>query len=155
MPSERAFDSPGPREADAPLTVGTKTRLAAVVVLDCLCVSLGLRLLKLAPLVKRLRRPPLVRIPPLSPRRLGRIVDRLLRLGSRRPRCLVLSLVLFRLLLRQGTSSDLVIGLTPGASSYEAHAWVEVDGRDVGPPPGRLGHEPLARYGGGEPAPGS
>ncbi len=142
-------NGPGGRsEGGAPLTVATKARLAAVVVVDFLGVSLGLRLLKLAPLVKRLRRPPLVRIPPLSPRRLGRIVDRVLRLGPYRPRCLVLSLVLFRLLRRQGTPAELVIGLPREAESHEAHAWVEVDAEDVGPPPGRMGHEGLARYGG-------
>lgn len=135
------------REDGARLGVPAKVRLAAVVVLDFLAVSLGLRLTELAPLVKRLRRPPLARIPPLSPRRLGRIVTRVLRLGPYRPRCLVLSLVLFRLLRRQGTEAELVIGLAPEARSHEAHAWVEVDAEEVGPPPGRMGHEAMARYG--------
>jgi hypothetical protein len=54
---------------------------------------------------------------------------------------------LFRLLREQGDPAELVIGLPDAAADHEAHAWVEVDGRDVGPPPGRGQHEPLARFG--------
>lgn len=130
------------------LNLVDKLRLAALVWYDFLAVTLGLRRQGLAPLVKRLRTSPRLRIRPLRPRRLGAIVDRVLGLGPFRPRCLVLSLVLFRLLQRQGTPSELVIGLAPEATSHEAHAWVEVEGEDVGPPPGRMGHGELARYGG-------
>jgi hypothetical protein len=54
-------------------------------------------------------------------------------------------LVLFRLLREQGEQAELVIGLLPNAPNQRAHAWVELDGRDVGPPPGRFGHEEMAR----------
>ena len=37
------------------------------------------------------------------------------------------------------------IGLLPSAPNQRAHAWVELDGRDVGPPPGQFGHEEMAR----------
>ena len=79
-------------------------------------------------------------------RRLSRAVDRSLRIGSRRPTCLVNSLVLFRLLREQGDHAELVIGLPESPTSKDAHAWVELDGREVGPPPGRAGHSQLARF---------
>lgn len=143
----------GERQDGARLSLPSKARLAAIVVLDFVVVSLGLRLTELASLVKRLRRPPKIGIRRLDPMRLGRIVDRVLRLGPLRPRCLPLSLVFFRLLRRQGTHAELVIGLGPEARGHEAHAWVEVAGEVVGPPPGRLGHEALVRYGSDGPSP--
>jgi hypothetical protein len=79
--------------------------------------------------------------------RLGRAVDRLLRLGARRPRCLIGALVLQRLVRRRGGDATLVIGVRPSGTSAAAHAWVELAGRDVGPPPGRGDHETLARFG--------
>jgi Transglutaminase-like superfamily len=85
----------------------------------------------------------------LSPLLLSRAVHRALHLGSRRPTCLVASLVLFRLLREQGDRAELVIGLPSVAKSKDAHAWVEVDSIDVGPPPGRGSHRPMARFGGG------
>ena len=85
-----------------------------------------------------MRRPPL---------RLANAVDRTLRLGRRRPTCLVSSLVLFRLLRAQGDAAELVIGLPASPRDKDAHAWVELEGTDVGPPPGRNGHVELARYG--------
>ena len=81
-----------------------------------------------------------------DPERLSRAVDRSLRLGCRRPACIVSSLVLFRLLCQQGDPAELVIGLPEQALGKEAHAWVELRGRDVGPPPGGPRHTPLARY---------
>lgn len=41
----------------------------------------------------------------------------------------------------------LVIGLPEEPVDERAHAWVELEGRDVGPPPGRGNHVELARYG--------
>lgn len=90
----------------------------------------------------------------LEPRRLGRIVYRVLRLGPIRARCLYSSLVFYRLLREQGAEPELVIGLPAQATSPDAHAWVELDGAVVGPPPGRLGHKRLARYGAAGPRPG-
>jgi hypothetical protein len=53
---------------------------------------------------------------------------------------------LFRLLHEQGDEAELVIGLPAAAATKDAHAWVEINGVDVGPPPGRGSHEVLARY---------
>lgn len=77
---------------------------------------------------------------------LGRGVARLLTIGPVRARCIVTALVAFRLLREQGDEPELVIGLEPNPRSGDAHAWLEIDGRDVGPPPGRAAHEELARY---------
>lgn len=83
---------------------------------------------------------------PVAPRRLGRIVARSLSAGPWRARCLFTSIVLFRLLRAQGDDPHLVIGLPLEPRDKDAHAWVELDGHDVGPPPGRGRHEELARY---------
>jgi hypothetical protein len=82
----------------------------------------------------------------LSPDRLSRAVDRALAFRGRRPTCLVSALVLYRLLRRQGDPAQLVIGLPGSPTDHAAHAWVELRGRDVGPPPGRNGHVELARF---------
>jgi hypothetical protein len=77
---------------------------------------------------------------------LSRAVDRCLIWGPVRTRCLIRAMVLYRLLRRQGAPAQVVIGLQPAAATPDAHAWVEIDGRDVGPSPGRSGHDELARY---------
>ena len=82
-----------------------------------------------------------------SPARLSRAVDRTLRLGRRRPSCLASSLVLYSLLREQGDHAQLAIGLRERPTDKTAHAWVELDGVDVGPPPGSHGHVALARFG--------
>jgi len=82
-----------------------------------------------------------------APADLSAAVDRRLTFRDRRPTCLVSALVLFRLLRRRGQDAELVIGLGEHAPTQEAHAWVELDGRDVGPAPGRNGHVQLARFG--------
>jgi hypothetical protein len=84
---------------------------------------------------------------PIPPRQLAWAIDRTLRIGSRRPRCIFNALVMYRLLREQGDDAVLVIGLPREAITKDAHAWVELDGTDVGPPPGRAGHEPMARFG--------
>lgn len=83
---------------------------------------------------------------PIPARQLAWAVDRTLRIGSHRPRCIFNALVLYRLLREQGDPAVLVVGLRPDAITKDAHAWVELDGADVGPPPGRAGHEPMARF---------
>jgi Transglutaminase-like superfamily len=88
-------------------------------------------------------RPPRYKI---APRRLGSIVSRVLRFGPWRARCLWTALVLYGLLRDQGDEAELVIGLPLEPNDFDAHAWVEIDGKDVGPPPGRARHEELARY---------
>lgn len=86
---------------------------------------------------------------PVEPRRLGRIVDRALPFRVSRATCLAQSLILYRLLRTQGLWPQLVIGLPHQSTTHEAHAWIELDGDDVGPPPGGRSYVPLARYGGG------
>jgi hypothetical protein len=82
----------------------------------------------------------------LPPTLLSRAVSRGLRVGRWQPRCLIRSLVLYRLLRAQGDPADLVIGLAEQPHSHDAHAWVELGGRDFGPLPGRGRHVELARY---------
>lgn len=82
----------------------------------------------------------------VEPRRLSRIVHGTLHVGPVRPRCLINALVLFRLLRAQGDPAELVIGLPSEPRDKEAHAWVELDQVDVGPPPGKGAHEELARF---------
>jgi hypothetical protein len=80
-------------------------------------------------------------------RRLGKVVGRVLWTGPLKPRCLFSALVLYRLLRAQGDQAEFVIGLPEETKTKDAHAWVEIDGLDVGPPPGRSGHVELTRYG--------
>jgi hypothetical protein len=81
-----------------------------------------------------------------QPATLSRVSHRALHLGRFAPRCLFRALVLFHLVRAQGDRPSLVIGLPEAAAGRDAHAWVEVVGRDVGPPPGRAGHLALVRY---------
>lgn len=81
-----------------------------------------------------------------EPSHLGRSVVRALSLGRLQPRCLTLALVHMTLLNDNGVSCQLVIGLPDQARSPRAHAWIEFDGVDIGPPPGRHGHEEMVRY---------
>lgn len=121
--------------------------LAARIWGDSLRVWRGLRRRRVPEVVERLDREGRVQRP-VDPRRLGRLVHRAMNLGPFQPRCLTMSLVLFRELRRQGTAAELVIGLPLEPTEHAAHAWIEVDGQVVGPPPGRLGHAEMARYGG-------
>jgi hypothetical protein len=83
----------------------------------------------------------------LAPDRLGRAVQRALTVGRHQPRCLVASLVLYDILRGANQRPELVIGLPEAPHTKDAHAWIEIDGVDVGPPPGRGRHRELARYG--------
>ena len=128
-----------------------KLGLAALTWLEFGLVAARVRRSSLPDLVRRLEMTPhRVAVPPIDPHRLGRFIFRILNRGPLHPRCLTLSLVMFRMLVRQGAQAQLVIGLPPSPSSHEAHAWIEVAGKEVGPPPGRMGHEEMARYGGQE-----
>jgi transglutaminase-like putative cysteine protease len=82
----------------------------------------------------------------LGPRRLGQIIARVLRIGPWRARCLFLALVHYQFLRERGEPAELVIGMPEHPKDEDAHAWVELRGVDVGPPPGSTGHEPLARF---------
>jgi len=124
-----------------------KVSLALRIWLTFVLVQMGLRRRPLPELVTALGRPRRTRFSGVPPARLGIIVARALRIGRRRARCLTGSLVLYRLLRHQGLPAQLVIGLPESPTDRQAHAWVEVTGVDVGPPPGRSGHVELARYG--------
>jgi hypothetical protein len=131
--------------SEPPLSVAAKAGLALRVWSLYPRVLVGLRREELPAYVGRLGATG-GRRAPHSPERLSRAVDRSLRVGSRQPRCLVSALVLYRLLREQGDAAELVIGLPQTPADKEAHAWVELDGADVGPPPGRGAHEELARF---------
>jgi hypothetical protein len=131
------------------LAVGIRLRLVLVTWREDLRVAATFRRWPLPDLVRRLETAPhRVLLPAIEPRRLGKLVHRILNVGPFHPRCLTMSLVLYRLLARQGTEARLVVGLPPQPTGHAAHAWVEVEGSEVGPPPGRSGHEELARFGG-------
>lgn len=125
----------------------SKVALALRVWASFVVVHVGLRRHSLPDLVGRLGQPRRRRCSGVSPHSLGRIVFRLLRLGRRHARCLVSALVLYRLLRLDGQPAQLVIGLAEVPVDKDAHAWVEIGATDVGPPPGRAGHEELVRYG--------
>lgn len=121
--------------------------------------ALGLRVLRrFVSVRKRIRREPLPALaaslgdlpradrPHESPARLSRAVDRTLRFGPDRPTCLIRALVLYSLLREQGDPAVLAIGLPESARDPTAHAWVELDGDDLGPRPGRGEHVALARF---------
>jgi hypothetical protein len=129
------------------LSPAARARLAVRIWHRYTAVRLRVRRKPLPELVQALRRPGRTGTQHYEPARLSHAVDRALRLGRRRPTCLVNSLVLFRLLREQGDAAELVIGLPPESGDQTAHAWVEIDGDDIGPPPGRGRHAPLARFG--------
>lgn len=131
--------------SEAPLPLRAKAVLALRIWALYPRVLVGLRREQLPVFVERLGASDRRRAR-LSPDRLARAVDRSLRLGDRRPRCLVNALVLYRLLREQGDDAELVIGLPQTPADKDAHAWVELAGTDVGPPPGRASHEELARF---------
>ena len=129
-----------------PLPPHTKLRLALRVWQTYLRVRRGLRRSDLPTAVARLGATQRASERRYPPARLSRAVDRALALLPGDPTCLVRSLVLFRLLREQGDEAEVVIGLPERPTNQEAHAWVELDGHDVGPPPGRSGHSQLVRY---------
>jgi hypothetical protein len=110
-------------------------------------VRLQLRRRPLPELVATLGTPGRVGGGGLSPERLGRAVQRALTIRGNPPRCLIASLVLYDLLRGEDERTEIVIGLPSTPTTKDAHAWVEIDGVDVGPPPGRGSHLELARYG--------
>jgi Transglutaminase-like superfamily len=65
--------------------------------------------------------------------RLGRAVTLTTKLLPTDSRCLIQSLVLTRMLTRRSIDNKVVIGVQPGAA-FEAHAWVEYEGKPVLPP---------------------
>ena len=128
------------------LPLVTKAQLAARIGGTFLLVHWRLRRAPLPSVVESFGAPDQEGLPRVEARRLSRIVYGTLHVGPLRPRCLINALVLFRLLRAQGDPAELVIGLPHDARDHEAHAWVEVERVDVGPPPGKGSHEELARY---------
>jgi Transglutaminase-like superfamily len=130
----------------APVPLGAFERIGLLGVVWRMAteVSIGLRRQALPELVTSLSNKDGSRPRPIG--LMSHAVSRGLRIGTWQPRCLVRALVLYRLLRAQGEPAVLVIGLADDRPSKEAHAWVEVNGRDVGPWPGAFGHRALARY---------
>lgn len=122
-----------------------KLRLALVILVRYARVRIDLRRYPLPQLVERYSRLP-VRNRRYRVRTLRRGVDRLLVLPGRPLRCLPRALVLYSLLVEQAHDARLLVGLPDASTSYRAHAWVELEGVDVGPSPGKDGHEPMAVY---------
>lgn len=127
--------------------VASRAEIVARILLAFVRVRLSLTRVPLPEIVERLRDAPVRRRARHHPVRIGRLVVALLRVGPYRARCLVTSLVLFRVLREQGYRPEVVIGIPDEADSPLAHAWVEVEGHDVGPPPGRGMHRELLRLG--------
>ena len=124
-------------------------KIALALRMWALMLSVKLALLRhpLPKVVDDLIQPPKqLRNPRREPRQLSAINNRVFRIGSYRPRCLIRSLVHLRLLRAQGDPAVLVIGLPRGVATTDAHAWVELNGVVVGPPPGRAGHQEFVRY---------
>jgi hypothetical protein len=130
-----------------PLSAPAKATLALRVLRSYLRIRPRVHREPLPPFVASLGRPAHRTDRWHPPPRLSRAVYRTLRLGPRQPTCLVNALVLYRLLREQGDQAELVIGLPADAADKDAHAWVELDGVDVGPPPGRSGHAEMGRFG--------
>ena len=133
------------READNRLRWGPKVRLAVRVWRFYVRVRLGLRRSPLPVFAQELARIP-IRADRHPPALLSLAVHRSLQLGPLRPRCLTNSLVLYGLLREQGDEAEVVIGLPAQARDHAAHAWVELEHSDVGPPPGRGRHTAIARF---------
>jgi hypothetical protein len=124
-----------------------RVRLAVAIWFRYLVVkALLVRKLPLPKVVETLRRRPHRRPPHQEPRQLGRSIVRSLSIGNLQPRCLTLALVHSSFLQDMELAHDLVIGLPRNPTSVAAHAWIELDGIDIGPPPGRHGHEEMARF---------
>jgi hypothetical protein len=132
-------------DREVPLSAVAKVKLILRIAASWAWVGVGLRHRPMPDLVAALRNSRTT-APALQPRRLSRVVDRVMRIGSFQPRCIIRALVLYRLLREQGSLPEVVIGLPHDPMDHLAHAWVEIDGVDVGPRPGRGNHQELARY---------
>lgn len=128
------------------LPLSTKARLAFRIAATFLLVHWRLRRAPLPAVVKSFGEDDGGDHATIEARRLSRIVYGTLHVGPFRPRCLINALVLFRLLRAQGDPAELVIGLPTEPRDKDAHAWVEIERTDVGPPPGKGAHEELGRF---------
>jgi hypothetical protein len=133
--------------ADVPMKAAAKARLVLRIWYLFVYVHYGLRKNELPAFVTTLSHRRALDSPSdKPPTRLGGIVYKVLNVGPLHPRCLIMCLVFFALLRDDGLTPELVIGLPDRPTDREAHSWVELDGRVVGPPPGRSGHVELVRY---------
>lgn len=128
------------------LTSWTKVRLTMRIWLTYLNVRVTLWRGSLPRAVEVLGRGGRPFSPPIDSRRLGAIINKVLKVGPLTPRCLSRSLVLYHLVRQEDASAALLLGLPANPEGHEAHAWVELGGMDIGPPPGGRDHEELARY---------
>lgn len=126
--------------------VARRLRIAVRIVATFVVVRTMMTRRELPDLVRQLGTSARLRGGRHHPARLGRAVAAVLRIGPLRVRCLVTSLVLYRLLREEGHEPVLVIGMPEEATSPMAHAWVELAGQDVGPPPGKGVHRELIRF---------
>ncbi len=122
-----------PVDLVAPLSVGSKFRLAAEVLLTYPRVRWLMWRNEFPDVLAALRKPGSAEVTGasgdadsahISGLRLGRAVTRTLRLLPTDSRCLVQSLVLTRLLASRDVSSSLIIGVRT-EPDFAAHAWVE------------------------------
>ncbi len=106
-------------------------RLLAV--LATLLVPLALRLLPLATALALCDRWPRVAISPRTPVQLANRVRRWLSHGSGpwSSSCLTRSLVLYAMLRQHGHHPRFVLGVAGTSNTFDAHAWVTVDGTPV------------------------
>lgn len=76
----------------------------------------------------------------------ARLVEAAAREGPYRANCLRRSLVLWWLLRRQRVPAELRLGVRKRDGSFEAHAWVELDGRALNDAPDVMRHyHPVSR----------
>ena len=132
-------------DSDRRPTVPAKVFWAIRVYWTWLVVRLRIGRTPLPDLVEQMRGPSRMSLP-WSPQRAVANVARLLRVRDAGARCIVASLVGIRMLSRMGWGAELVIGLPSNPVDHSAHAWLEVDGQDIGPPPGGAGYAEIARY---------
>lgn len=112
----------------------TRLRLGLEVALTYVSVAGVRRARDVQGVLSELRDTPLTRVtkaPAVTDtnmRQLARATQRVLAMIPAETRCLNQSLVLSVLLARRGIASRIVIAVAAPASSFTAHAWVEVDG---------------------------
>ena len=134
-----------PTERGRPWPVTTKTQILSRIWRCYMSITFRDPREPLPQYISKLGRAPRTAGERITPIRLRRAVLRALHVGPWRPTCLVNALVLYRLLREQGDPAELVIGLPVEALDHRAHAWVELDGQDLGPFPGDH-HTALARF---------
>ncbi len=127
------------------LSLTTKVRIAIRIWRSFLSIAFRDRREPLPEFIARFGRVQHLDARRITPLRLRGTVLRALRLGAWRPTCLANALVLYRLLHEQGDQAELVIGLPIEALDHRAHAWVELNGQDLGPFLGKH-HTALARF---------